>query len=158
MRHPFAAGAREALQTERLDLPLRIEPQCLLDFDFHPQPLAVEAILESLLVAAQRSVALDDVLERATPRVVDPHRIVRGDRTVEEGETSSPTVLGNEKREDMLSFPELQRGGRDGDEIERPRRGKHARLPLSGVERPGFWRCLPRLQAVAAKRNGRQKP
>ena len=96
MHHPFAAGAREALQTERLDLPLRIEPQCLLDFDFHPQPLAVKAILESLLVAAQRSVALDDVLERATPRMVDPHRIVRGDRTVEEGETSPPTVLGNE--------------------------------------------------------------
>src|SRR4030095_10043406 len=86
VRHPFAAGASEALEAERLDLPLRVESQCLLHFDFHPQTLAVEAILESLLVAAQRPVALDDVLERAPPRMMDPHRIVRGDGTVEKGE------------------------------------------------------------------------
>jgi hypothetical protein len=96
VHHPFAAGASEALETERLDLPLRVESQCFLDFDFHPQALAVKTILESLLVAAQRSVALDDVLERAPPRMMDAHRVVRGDRTVEEGEAWPATVLGNE--------------------------------------------------------------
>jgi hypothetical protein len=158
VHHPLAAGARETLQAERLDLSLRVEPQRLLDLDLHPQPLAIEAVLESLVVAAQRSVALDDVLERASPRVMDPHRVVGGDRTVEEREASPPAILGDETREHVLSFPELQRGGRDGDEVKRPRCGKHVRLPLSGVERPGFWRRLPRLPAVAAKRNGRQEP
>ena len=141
MHHPLAAGTGEALETERFDLPLRVEPERLLDLDFHPQSLAVEAILESLLVAAQRSVALDDVLERAAPRMMDTHRIVRGDRAVEEGEASSPAVPGDEAREDALALPELQRVGRDGDEVERPRRGEHARLPLSDLERPGFRRC-----------------
>ena len=148
--HPLAAGAREALQAERLDLPLRVEPQRLLDLDLHPQPLAVEAVLESLLVAAQRPVTLDDVLERASPRVVDPHRVVRGDRAVEEGEASSPAVLGHETREDVLSLPELPRGGRDGDEVKRPRRGEHARLPLS--------MCRATRGRCGGKRNGRQEP
>jgi hypothetical protein len=156
--HPFAAGTSEALEAQRLDLPLRVESQGLLDFDFHPQALAIETILESLRVAAQRSVALDDVLEGASPRMMDAHRIVCGDRTIEEGEAWSATILGNETRKDLLSFPELQRGVGNSHEVKRPRRGKHARLPLSGVDRSGFWRCLPRLHAVAEKRNGRQEP
>jgi hypothetical protein len=96
VRDPFAAGASEALEAEGLDFPLRVESQCLLDFDFHPQSLAVKTILESLLVAAQRSVTLDDVLEGASPRMMDAHRIVRGDRAIEEGEARTATVLGHE--------------------------------------------------------------
>jgi hypothetical protein len=50
VQHPFAAGAGETLQAIRLDLPLRVEAQGLLDFDFHPESLAVEPVLEALIV------------------------------------------------------------------------------------------------------------
>src|SRR4029450_12827971 len=62
VEHALATGAGEALEAERPDLALRVEPQRLLDLDLHPQPLAVEPVLEPLIVAAHRLVALDHVL------------------------------------------------------------------------------------------------
>ena len=76
-----------------LDLALRVEPERLLDLDLDPEALAVEAVLVALVEAAQRLVALEDVLERPAPGVVHAHRVVRGDRAVDEAEPLAASVL-----------------------------------------------------------------
>ena len=69
-----AALARELLEPVLLDLALRVEPELALDADLDPEPLAVEAVLVALVEAAQRLVALEDVLQRAAPGGVDGER------------------------------------------------------------------------------------
>ena len=161
VQDPISAGEREALETERLDLALRVEPEGFLDFDFHPQALAVKAVLESLFVAGQGFVALDDVFICTSPCVMDTHGVVRRDRTIEEGEARPTAVLGNETRKDLLSLPELQRGAGDGDEVKWPRHRKHARLRwfvgMTRFRRPfasrGSTRC--RNETAARRPDGR---
>ena len=68
----LAAAARELGEAVLLDLTLRVEAERALDADLDPEPLAVEAVLVALVEAAQRLVALEDVLQRATPRMCAP--------------------------------------------------------------------------------------
>src|SRR5262245_63815757 len=106
------AGPSEAGEAEGLDHSLRVEAQRLLDFDLDPESLAIETVLEPLLVATQGLVALDHVLVGAAPRVMDPHGIVGGDRPVEEGEARTAAILGHEARADLLQLPEFPQGPR----------------------------------------------
>ena len=73
----------------RFDLQL----QFLLDLDLDPEALAVEAVLVAQLVAGHGEVALVGVLVGAAPGVVDAHRVVGGDRAVEEGPLRLAAVL-----------------------------------------------------------------
>src|SRR5262245_23287705 len=73
---PLFAPGRELREPVLLDVALRVQPERLLDLDLDPEPLAVEAVLVALVESAQRLVALEDVLERPAPRVVDAHRVV----------------------------------------------------------------------------------
>ena len=82
----LATAGGELREAVLLDLALRVQAERLLDLDLDPQPLAVEAVLVALVEPAQRLVALEHVLERATPGVVHAHRVVRGDRAVDEAE------------------------------------------------------------------------
>ncbi len=66
--------ARELLEPVLLDLALRVEPELALDADLDPEALAVEAVLVALVEAAERLVALEDVLQRPAPRRVDAER------------------------------------------------------------------------------------
>ena len=83
---PLAAARGELGKPVLLDVALRVQTERLLDLDLDPEALAVEAVLVALVEAAQRLVALEDVLQRAAPRVMDAHRVVRRDRAVEEAE------------------------------------------------------------------------
>ena len=95
-----AAPAGELGQSVLLDLALGVEPELALDADLDPEALAVESVLVALVVAAERLVALEDVLQRAPPGGVDAeHRLVRGDGTVEEAEPRPVRVLLAELRE-----------------------------------------------------------
>ena len=67
-----------------LDVALGLEAQLALDVDLHPEALAVEAVLPALVLAEHRVEALVEVLVGAAPGVVDAHRVVGGDRPVEE--------------------------------------------------------------------------
>src|SRR5204863_2245251 len=91
-----------------LDLALRVEAELLLDLDLNPEALAVEAVLVALIESARRLVALEHVLQRAAPGVVDAHRVVRGDRPVEEAEAVVAAVLLAEALERPLALPALQ--------------------------------------------------
>src|SRR5206468_7507 len=75
----------------RLDVALRVEPERLLDLDLHPEPLAVEPVLVALVVAAQRLVALEGVLEHP-PEMLHAGRPVRRDRAVHEAEARTAPV------------------------------------------------------------------
>src|SRR5205085_8652184 len=61
--------------------------------------------LVSLLEPAQRFVALEDILERPPPRRVDTERLVRRDRTVDEGEPGAAAILLPQLVEDPLPLP-----------------------------------------------------
>src|SRR5205814_5674433 len=58
----LAALARERREPVLLDLALRAEAERLLDLDLDPEPSRGEAVLVSLVEAARRLVALDEVL------------------------------------------------------------------------------------------------
>src|SRR5207249_8463959 len=103
-----AALARERLEAVLLDLRLRAEPEAALDPDLDPEALAVEAVLVALVEAAERLVALEDVLERATPRRVDGERLVRGDRPVDEAPGLLAPVLLPQALEDAFALPPVE--------------------------------------------------
>ena len=91
-----------------LDFTLGVEAQRLLDFDLHPEPLTVEAVLIALLEPPERLVSLEDVLERAAPGVVDPHRVVGRDRAVDEAPPRPVGVALPKPVEDALGIPPLE--------------------------------------------------
>src|SRR4029077_10080612 len=90
----LAAAARELREPELLDLALRVEPERALDPDLDPEPLAVEAVLVALVMAAQRLVALEHVLQRPSPCRVHGERLVRGHGPVEEAERRARSIEG----------------------------------------------------------------
>src|SRR5205823_7954088 len=103
-----AATARELLEPELLDLALRVEPELALDADLDPEPLAVEAVLIALVEAAERLVALEDVLQRAAPGGVDGERLVRGHRAVDERPAGAAPILLAQLLERPLPLPALE--------------------------------------------------
>ena len=82
--HPVLAEVDERLDAVGLDVALAGEAEVFFHLDLDPQPLAVEAVLVALAEAAHRLVALKQVLIGAAPGVVHAHRVVGGDRAVEE--------------------------------------------------------------------------
>src|SRR5690349_16616888 len=116
-----------------LDVALRVEPELLLDLDLDPEALAVEAVLVALVEAAQRLVALEDVLQRTAPGVVDAHRVVRRDRAVEEAEALVAAVLLAQAFERALVLPALQHLSLEGGVVRnRRQRLEHAPIVPSG--------------------------
>src|SRR5262249_49273508 len=103
-----AAARRELLKPVLLDLPLRVEPERALDADLDPQALAVEPVLEALVEAAHRLVALEDVLERPPPRRVHRERLVRGHRPVDERPLLVAAILVAQLLERALALPALE--------------------------------------------------
>jgi thioredoxin 1 len=81
----LAAAPGELGEPVLLDLALRVEPERLLDLDLDPEALAVEPVLVALLEAAKRLVALEQVLQRPPPGVVDRFGNPRGKGTVGAG-------------------------------------------------------------------------
>ncbi len=121
----IATRAREAIEPVGLDLVLGVEPERLLDLDLDPQALAVEAVLVALILAERRVIALEEVLQRPPPGVVDAHGVVGRDRPVGERERRPALVLAAQLLERAVAIPALEHGvlerdviglGRDGCE------------------------------------------
>ena len=102
---PLAAAIGELRQAVLLDLALRVEAERALHLHLHPQALAVEPVLVALVEAALRLVALEDVLQRPAPGVMNAHRVVRRDRPVDEAEARAAAVLLPEALERRLRLP-----------------------------------------------------
>ena len=107
LRDELAAAPRELVEPVLLDLPLGVEAQIPLDLDLDPEPLAVETVLVALVEPLQRLVALEQVLVRATPEMVDAEAVgrVRGLRPVEEAPVRPAPVTLSEPLEDPLLLP-----------------------------------------------------
>src|SRR5439155_8887106 len=108
LRDPLLAALRELGEPVVLDLPLRVETELLLDLDLDPEALAVEAVLVALVEAPERLVALEDVLQRAAPGVVDAHRVVGRDRPVDEAPALVAAVLLAQPLKGPLLLPALE--------------------------------------------------
>jgi hypothetical protein len=103
-----AAAAGELGEAVLLDLALGVEPELPLDADLDPQPLAVEAVLVALVVAAQGLVALERILERAPPGGVHAEGLVGRDRPVDEAEPRPVLVALPQPLEGPLALPQLE--------------------------------------------------
>src|SRR5207253_3306640 len=104
----FLAALGEPCDAVFLDLALRIEPEGSLDFDLDPEALAVEAVLIALVETAESLVALEHVLQSATPAVMHSGGVVGGDGTVYEAPSRSAAVLLAQPLEDLFLVPPIQ--------------------------------------------------
>ncbi len=102
------AQRHEAGDPERLDVALGGEAELALDVDLDPQALAVEPVLVALVLAQHGVKALVEVLVGAAPGVMDAHRVVGGDRAVEEAPLRAVRVLGAQPRERPPLAPQIQ--------------------------------------------------
>ena len=100
-----AALRSKRLEPVLLDLPLRVEPELVLDAHLDPEALAVEAVLVALVVAPEGLVALEDVLQGPAPGRVHGEGLVGGHGTVEEREPRAVRVLRAQLLEDALGVP-----------------------------------------------------
>ena len=116
-QHALLAQADELRDAVRLDVALRGEAEVALDVDLDPQALAVEAVLVALVLAQHRVEPLVQVLVGAAPRVVDAHRVVGGDRPVEEAPSGTALVLRAEPRERAPVRPHPEQVVLLGDEV-----------------------------------------
>ena len=90
------AQLHEAVDAKAFDLALVVEAELALDIDLDPQALAVETVLVALTLAEHGVVALVEVLVHATPGVVHAHRVVGGDRPIQEGEAARSVRIPGE--------------------------------------------------------------
>ena len=104
----FLAALRKLGEAVLLDVPLGVEPKRLLDLYLDPESLTVEAVLVALVETPERLVALEHVLERSPPGVMNAHRVVRRDRPVDEAEPRPPVVLVPELGERALALPAVE--------------------------------------------------
>ncbi len=116
-QHALLAQADELGDPVRLDVALRGEAEVALDVDLDPQALAVEAVLVPLVLAQHRVEPLVQVLVGAAPGVVDAHRVVGGDRPVEEAPAGSAGVLRPQPCERPSLRPLPEQGVLLGDEV-----------------------------------------
>jgi cell envelope-related function transcriptional attenuator common domain len=111
------AERHELGDPERLDVALGREAEVALDVDLDPQALAVEPVLVALILAEHRVEALVEVLVGPTPGVVDTHRVVGRDRTVEEAPSRAIGILGAQSGERPTVAPPFQDLVLLGDEV-----------------------------------------
>jgi hypothetical protein len=95
----------------------RAQSQLLFDFDFHPESLAVEAVLVSLIATIHGEETLPGVLVGASPCMVNTHGVVRSDGTVKKAPAFPASVFLTEFAEGLLRFPEAKHLVFAGDEI-----------------------------------------
>src|SRR5207249_3667318 len=92
--HEFRDARLAVARYEVLDIALALKAQFLFDLNLDPQALAVEAVLIALFVPGHGEVALEGVLVGPPPGVVDAHRVIGSDRTVEERAARLAAILG----------------------------------------------------------------
>ncbi len=111
------AQAHELGDAVGLDVALAGETEILLDVDFDPESLAVEAVLIALVAAVHGPEALEEVLVGAAPGVMHAHRVVCRDRPVEEAPALVARVLGSQAGKSAALTPQRQDLVLLGDEI-----------------------------------------
>src|SRR5207237_8076578 len=93
-----------------LDVPLALEAELFLHLDLDPQALAVKPVLVPLPVAEHGVVPAEEVLVGAPPGVVHAHRVVGGDRPVEERPAGGGgRVAGEVAGADPLPLPPVEK-------------------------------------------------
>ncbi len=85
-----------------------LEIHLLLDFHFHPESLAVEAILIAQIVPFHGMVSLEDVFVSAPPSMVNTHRIIGCNRTINEGPFLLAVIRRYQFLEDIIFFPVIE--------------------------------------------------
>jgi len=107
IRRPTHGSGGECVHPVLLDLALRVQPEVALDLDLDPEALAVESVLVALVEPLERLVALEDVLVRAAPEVMDAEAVgrVRRLRAVEEAPVGTAAIALPEPVEDPGLLP-----------------------------------------------------
>ena len=102
------ALVHEFVDAEFVDGVLCSESQLLLDFDFNPQPLAIEAVLVSLVMASHCEEALIRIFVRSPPRMMHAHWIIGRDGTVQKTPPLLTAILFPQLAECVVLSPEVE--------------------------------------------------
>ena len=89
--HLPLAGIDEFIQSVGFDVFLGFETHITLDIDLNPESLAIKPILVSSLIALHGFESLEKIFVRPTPCVVNPHRVIGSDWTI--NETPARSIL-----------------------------------------------------------------
>ena len=90
------------------DVALDLDTEILLGLNLYPQALRIETVLILAGLTEHRVILDVHVLHRSAPGMVDTHRVIGGDGTVEEAEAFAVFVLFDEFIETTVIFPELK--------------------------------------------------
>ena len=102
------AFIHEFVDAEFVDGVLRAKPQLFLHFDLNPQPLAVEAVLVSLVMASHREEALIRIFVRSAPCVMHAHRIIGGDGPIQKTPPLLTAIFFPQLAECVVLSPEVK--------------------------------------------------
>src|SRR6185436_14232904 len=104
-----AARTRELVDAVRLDVALAVQVELPLHLHLDPQSLAVEPVLPALVESLHRLVPNVEVLIRASPGVVDAHRLDVGrDRAVDERVPRATGVPLPQLLEAAVALPQIE--------------------------------------------------
>ena len=127
--HRLAAPLVERLDPEVLDLVLVRDAERLLHLDLDRQPVAVPSALARDVPPAHRVKARVQVLERASPHVMDARPRVRGRRTFVEHPLRRAFTPPEALAKGVLFAPALEHACFELDEVERGRYGRERHVP-----------------------------
>ena len=102
------AFLRELVDTVGFDMRLGTKTKLFFDFDFDPQPLAIESVLIAQIVSGHGSKSLEHVFIGPAPRMMNAHRIIRRHRSVEKTPRLSSRDLFLELGENRTVDPVFQ--------------------------------------------------
>ena len=102
------AQVHEFFDAVFLHFPFGLETQFLFHLNFHPQSLAVEAVLVAELMAGHCFVAVVDIFQGPAPGVVHTHGVVGRDGPIYKGPFWFTLICRYALAENVVLFPELQ--------------------------------------------------
>jgi hypothetical protein len=83
-KHPLFALLHKIADAVLFDLALVGKSELFLYLNLYPETLAIEAVLVALAISTHGVEALPEILVRPAPAVVDAHRVVGRDRSIDE--------------------------------------------------------------------------
>src|SRR5262249_17598009 len=115
--HTLLTGAHEIFDPVVANFALGAESEAFFHLNLHPQSLTIEAVLVAQLAPVHGVIALVHILERAAPGVMDSHRVVGRNRSIQERPMGSIRVFGAEFVEYAALVPQTQDFALHGWEI-----------------------------------------
>ena len=99
---------REVVHAVVFDVLFGFEAELLFDLNLNPETLRVEAVLTAAVVASHGFIADKRILQRSAPCMMNAHRVVGSNRSVNKAETLMTCILFLAQIKAFVIFPEFK--------------------------------------------------